>query len=115
MDLYFWFPFLRPAVPNLLACGNPYLSGIGVRTAARILLEVGNGSAFKSAGPLAAYAGIGPVTHRSGSSIRGEHSCRPDCLARRRCDVFYARLQDKALDQPSLTAAACRKLLGHPR
>lgn len=52
------------------------MPGIGVRTAARILLEVGDGSAFASAGHLAAYAGIAPVTHRSGSSIRGEHPAR---------------------------------------
>jgi len=52
------------------------MPGIGVRTAARILLEVGDGSHFASPGHLAAYAGIAPVTHRSGSSIRGEHPAR---------------------------------------
>jgi transposase len=52
------------------------LPGIGVRTAARILLEIGDASAFKTAGHLAAYAGIAPVTHHSGSSIRGEHPAR---------------------------------------
>ena len=52
------------------------MPGIGVRTAARILLEVGDASAFKTSGHLAAYAGIAPVTHRSGSSIRGEHPTR---------------------------------------
>lgn len=52
------------------------MPGIGVRTGARILLEVGDGSAFASAGHLAAYAGIAPVTHRSGTSIRGEHPAR---------------------------------------
>lgn len=52
------------------------MPGVGVRTATRILLEVGDGSAFKSAGHLASYAGIAPVTHRSGSSIRGEHPAR---------------------------------------
>jgi transposase len=52
------------------------MPGIGVRTAARILLEIGDASAFKTAGHLAAYAGIAPVTHRSGSSIRGEHPAR---------------------------------------
>jgi len=52
------------------------MPGVGIRTAARILLEVGDGSAFKSAGHLAAYAGIAPVTHRSGTSIRGEHPAR---------------------------------------
>jgi transposase len=49
------------------------MPGIGVRTAARILLEVGDGSAFPTPGHLAAYAGLAPVTRRSGSSIRGEH------------------------------------------
>ena len=52
------------------------MPGIGVRTGARILLEVGDGSAFASAAHLAAYAGIAPVTHRSGTSIRGEHPAR---------------------------------------
>ncbi|WP_439847983.1 IS110 family transposase [Nocardia nova] len=52
------------------------MPGVGVRTGARILLEVGDGSAFASAGHLAAYAGIAPITHRSGSSIRGEHPAR---------------------------------------
>lgn len=52
------------------------MPGIGVRTGARILLEVGDGSAFPTAGHLAAYAGLAPVTRRSGSSIRGEHPSR---------------------------------------
>ena len=52
------------------------MPGIGVRTASRILLEIGDVSAFKSSGHLAAYAGIAPVTHQSGSSIRGEHPAR---------------------------------------
>jgi transposase len=50
--------------------------GIGVRTAARILLEVGDGTSFATPGHLAAYAGLAPVTRRSGSSIRGEHHTR---------------------------------------
>jgi transposase len=49
------------------------MPGIGVRTAARILLEVGDGTSFPTAGHLAAYAGLAPVTRRSGTSIRGEH------------------------------------------
>jgi transposase len=48
------------------------MPGIGVRTGARILLEVGDASAFANSGHLAAYAGLAPVTRRSGSSIRGE-------------------------------------------
>ncbi|MDR7275760.1 IS110 family transposase [Catenuloplanes atrovinosus] len=49
------------------------MPGIGVRTGARILLEVGDATAFKTPGHLASYAGLAPVTRRSGSSIRGEH------------------------------------------
>jgi transposase len=52
------------------------MPGIGVRTAARILLEIGDASSFASSAHLAAYAGIAPVTHRSGSSIKGEHPAR---------------------------------------
>jgi transposase len=52
------------------------MPGIGVRTAARILIDVGDGSAFATAGHLAAYAGLAPVTRSSGSSIRGEHPAR---------------------------------------
>ncbi|SFD64631.1 IS110 family transposase [Streptomyces aidingensis] len=52
------------------------LPGVGVRTAARILIDVGDGSAFPTAGHLAAYAGLAPATRTSGSSIRGEHPSR---------------------------------------
>ncbi len=48
---------------------------IGVRTCARILIEV-TGKHFASAAHLASYAGIAPVTPRSGTSIRGEHPSR---------------------------------------
>ena len=51
------------------------LPGIGVRTAAVILAEV-CGKTFPTAAHLASYAGIAPVTRRSGSSIRGEHPSR---------------------------------------
>ena len=51
------------------------MPGVGVRTAARLLIDVVT-RAFASAGHLAAYAGLAPVTRRSGSSIRGEHPSR---------------------------------------
>ena len=51
------------------------MPGVGVRTAARLLTEVAH-KAFASATHLAAYAGLAPVTRRSGSSIRGEHPSR---------------------------------------
>lgn len=52
------------------------MPGVGTKTAATILLAVGDASSFPSAGHLAAYAGIAPVTRRSGKSIRGEHPAR---------------------------------------
>ncbi len=52
------------------------MPGVGIRTAARLLLDIGDGTAFPTAGHLAAYAGLAPVTRRSGSSIRGEHPSR---------------------------------------
>ena len=52
------------------------MPGVGVRTAARILVEIGDASSFPTAGHLAAYAGLAPVTRRSGSSIKGEHPAR---------------------------------------
>ena len=52
------------------------MPGIGIKTAAQILLNIGDGSAFETPGHLAAYAGIPPVTRRSGTSIRGEFPAR---------------------------------------
>ncbi|WP_042424590.1 IS110 family transposase, partial [Streptacidiphilus anmyonensis] len=51
------------------------MPGIGVRTGARILIDVGDGS-FPTAAHLAAYAGLAPATRSSGSSIRGEQPSR---------------------------------------
>jgi transposase len=47
------------------------MPGVGVRTAARLLIDVAS-RAFASAAHLAGYAGLAPVTRRSGTSIRGE-------------------------------------------
>ena len=48
------------------------MPGVGLRTTLKILTIVGDGSAFPTAAHLAAYAGLAPVTRRSGSSIKGE-------------------------------------------
>ena len=48
------------------------MPGNGFRTALKILTIVGDGAAFPTAGHLAAYAGLAPVTRRSGTSIKGE-------------------------------------------
>lgn len=52
------------------------IPGIAARTAARILVEIGDASGFRSAAHLAAYAGLAPATRRSGSSVRGETPSR---------------------------------------
>ena len=49
------------------------MPGIGVRAAARILLEVGDAFGVASSGHLTAYVDIAPVTRNSGSSSKGEH------------------------------------------
>ncbi len=120
--------------------------GIGVRTAARILIEIGDGSGVASAGHLTAHAAIAPVTHRSGPSIHGEHPARSGnrkleralflsafaalhdptsrayydrkraegkkhnaaltFLARRRCDVLHAMLENKTFYRRPTAEAA---------
>jgi transposase len=62
----------RPTLSKVLTS----MPGVGVRTGARILIEVGDGSTFPTAGHLAAYAGLAPATRSSGSSIRGEQPSR---------------------------------------
>lgn len=52
------------------------MPGVGIKTAATIRLAIGDGSSFRTSGHLAAYAGIAPVTRRSGTSIRGEFPAR---------------------------------------
>nr|WP_306297318.1 transposase [Corynebacterium amycolatum] len=39
---------------------------IGIKTTAQILLSIGDGSDFASSDHLAAYAGIAPVTRKTG-------------------------------------------------
>lgn len=52
------------------------MPGIGVRTGIKILIEIDDLNRFANAGQLAAYAGLAPRTHRSGTSIKGEHQQR---------------------------------------
>lgn len=66
----------------LRTCVLISVPGIGTRTS-RILTEVVSKD-FKSAAPLASYAGIPPVTRQSGTSIRGESPSRRDNKAPKR-------------------------------
>ncbi len=52
------------------------MPGIGARTCARVLIDVGAASAFPTAAHLASYAGLAPATRSSGPSIRGEQPSR---------------------------------------
>ncbi|MFI6016327.1 transposase [Streptomyces sp. NPDC051287] len=52
------------------------MPGIGTRTGARVLIDVGDASAFPTAAHLASYTGLAPATRSSGSSIRGEQPSR---------------------------------------
>lgn len=52
------------------------LPGIGPRTGARILAEIGDGTRFANGSKLASYSGLAPVTRQSGTSIRGESQSR---------------------------------------
>lgn len=74
------------------------LPGVGVRTAIIVLIYVGDASAFRTSGHLAAYAGLAPVTRRSGSSIRGEHAARRGNRALKRALYLsaFASLRDPA-------------------
>lgn len=53
------------------------MPGVGVRTAAVLLVTVGDGTNFPSAAHMASYyAGLAPTTKSSGTSIHGEHAPR---------------------------------------
>lgn len=66
--------------------------GIGPDTAARLLAEIGDIKAFGSARQLAAYAGLTPQEHTSGTSVQGKT---------RLCKIGNARLR-KALYFPAI-------------
>lgn len=52
------------------------MPGIGPRTGARILTEIGDGSRFADGSKLASYAGLASVTRQSGTSLKGESRSR---------------------------------------
>jgi transposase len=103
------------------------IKGIGVLTAARFLAEVPDVSAFDSARQLAAYAGLTPGRHDSGSSVHmpahlvktGNSALRrdfyfPAIVAKQHNPViqqFCARLAARGLAPKAIVAAVMRKLL----
>lgn len=58
--------FALPEAPILLS-----LPGVGPRTGARMLVEIGDVARFATPAKLAAFAGLGPSDRQSGTSIKG--------------------------------------------
>lgn len=103
------------------------IPGIADTTAALILGELGSVQAFESAKQLAAYIGLSPQEHTSGSSVRGRtHLSRtgsgrlrkafymPAIVAKRHNPIiraFCERLVTRGKNQMQIIGAAMRKLV----
>jgi transposase len=103
------------------------IPGIGKLTAARLLAEIGDISAFDDAPQLAAYAGLNPKGFRSGSSVHkktriskeGRAFLRyilymPAIVARKHNPIimeFCKRLAERRLAEKAIVVAAMRKLM----
>lgn len=73
------------------------LPGMGVRTTAAVIVAIGDGTTFPTAGHLASYAGLAPATKSSGTSVRGEHAPHRG-----------NRLLKRALFQAAFAAIGCK-------
>jgi transposase len=103
------------------------IRGIGKLTAARLLAEIGDISAFEDAPQLAAFAGLNPKGSRSGTSVHkktriskeGRAFMRyilymPAIVARKHNPVikeFCDRLAERHLAEMAIVVAAMRKLI----
>lgn len=103
------------------------IKGIGERTATRLLAESGDRERFVDARAWAAYAGLTPRQHRSGSSVHGRTRLSkvgnaalraalyfPAIVAKQHNPViraFCARLAARGLAPKAVIGAAMRKLL----
>lgn len=103
------------------------IKGIGQRTAASVLAEIGEVASFAHARALAAYAGLNPRQYRSGTSIRrrtrlskqGNAALRkalyfPAIVAKQHNPIvqpFCARLSAAGKTPMAVVGAAMRKLL----
>jgi transposase len=103
------------------------IPGIGEATAALLLAELSNIKQYKSARAVAAYAGLVPKEHQSGSSVRGRVRLSKIGNARLRrrlyfpaitalrCSPFFqawaAGLQERGKSKMSVICAVMRKLL----
>jgi transposase len=68
------------------------IPGVGLKTAWRVLAEIGDVSLFTSAKQLAAYAGLSPSRVESGSSVRGQSHLTKLGNRRLRTALFFPAL-----------------------
>jgi transposase len=103
------------------------IPGIGDITAARLLAEIGDISAFEDAPQLAAYAGLNPKGNQSGSSVHKKARISKEgraflryilympAIVARRCNPvimeFCKRLKERRLSEMAIVVAAMRKLI----
>ena len=115
--------------PDLKSQKNLLISipGIGNITAARLLAEIGDISAFEGAPQLAAYAGLNPKGFQSGSSVRKKTRISKQGRSSLRCCLYLPaivamshnpvirshciRLSQRQLPKMAIVAASMRKLL----
>lgn len=103
------------------------IPGVGLQTAAIVVSELGSAERFESARQAAAYAGLVPSHHRSGTSIRGESKMSKVGNARLRNAMYFPamsalrcnaaikafgdRLKERGKEKMVVIGAAMRKLL----
>jgi transposase len=103
------------------------IPGIGNLTACTLLAEIGDFSAFENAPQLAAYAGLNPTSHRSGSSVNKKARISKEGRKELRCCLYMPavvalscnpvikslskRLRERHLLKMEIVVASMRKLL----
>ena len=103
------------------------IPGIGLQTAAIVVSELGSPDRFESARQAAAYAGLVPSHHQSGTSVRGNPRMSKIGNARLRRAMYFSamtalrfneaikafgdRLKERGKEKMVIIGAAMRKLL----
>lgn len=86
------------------------IPGVGKTTAAIVLAELGDATAFASARSVAAYAGLVPRHHESGTSVRGKPRLSKVGSARLRRALYFPALS--AMRFNGAVQASSARLLG---
>lgn len=85
------------------------IGGIGEKTATRLLAECGDLTRFASAREAAAFAGLTPQEHTSGTSVRGRPRLSKTGSARLRKALYFPAIAAKRFNP--LVRAFCEQLL----